>query len=54
MSVSIDSRPTLVGITSEIDVVRASFYGVLGARTPSVTPSGIEVFVGCHTLTCVN
>lgn len=35
-----------------IDVVEASFYGVLGAREPYATSSGVETFVGCHALNC--
>ena len=34
------------------DVVAAAFYGVLGARAPYATESGVEAFVGCHALNC--
>ncbi|MGI9099056.1 MAG: hypothetical protein ACR2H2_11320 [Solirubrobacteraceae bacterium] len=33
-------------------VVAAAFYGVLGARAPYATSSGVEAFVGCHALNC--
>jgi hypothetical protein len=36
------------------DVVVAAFYGVLGARVPYATSSGVEAFVGCHALNCYN
>jgi hypothetical protein len=35
-----------------INVVVATFYGVLGARAPYATASGVEAFVGCHALNC--
>lgn len=34
------------------DVVAAAFYGVLGARAPYATTSGVEALVGCHALNC--
>lgn len=36
------------------NVVVAAFYGVLGARVPYATSSGVEAFVGCHALNCYN
>lgn len=51
---------TLETVTSEpqsmpapvVDVVAAAFYGVLGARAPYATTSGVEALVGCHALNC--
>ena len=34
------------------DVVTAAFHGVLGARPPYATTSGVEALVGCHALNC--
>jgi hypothetical protein len=43
----IESRPV-----APTNVVVAAFYGVLGARAPYATSSGVEAFVGCHALNC--
>jgi hypothetical protein len=54
------AAPTLETVTSEprsilglvADVVAAAFHGVLGARPPYATTSGVEALVGCHALNC--
>jgi hypothetical protein len=43
------TKPTPVPAAN---VVAAAFYGVLGARAPYATSSGVEAFVGCHALNC--
>lgn len=45
----VEPTPLLVA-----NVVVAAFYGVLGARVPYATSSGVESFVGCHALNCYN
>lgn len=51
-SIEVPIGQVTVAVESALDVVSASFYGVLGMWKPYTTASGIEPFVGCHALNC--